>query len=329
MSNWSIFPERVWYDIEDGKTSGYLDEGLGPFKIATIQTDGAKALNGRVSASIKFPFPSRVNSAGLVWRAASWHTFICAFMMSSITAVNQYKLHVGALHNGVWTKLLGTTQTIPLPEGKCQLALQTFSGRAVAEVSAGDRILSIDTLLPDLPFGGEAGLVRFYGSAAIASDFLIEPLSMRPKLSKLMANDAGKQYAHDVFISYSSADLQQVKALTKILSDNQISYWIDHDQIKFGDPILRKIELGLEKSRYVLVCLSQNIAQTGWCRAEYTPLLYREFSGETERRVIPLVLDNSNPAQVTPLLLSDRLRANFNNPDDVNALVSLLRTKQV
>lgn len=104
-----------------------------------------------------------------------------------------------------------------------------------------------------------------------------------------------------------------------------ITYWIDEEQITFGDAIVTKIEEGLKNSRYVVVCLSKNVARSGWCRAEYSPILYREFSGETTRRVIPLSLDGSSGLETTPLLLSDKLRADFTDETNFQDFLSFLR----
>ena len=89
-----------------------------------------------------------------------------------------------------------------------------------------------------------------------------------------------------------------------------ITYWFDDEQIKFGDLVTQKIEEGLQKSKYVMPCLSVNLAQSGWTRAEYGAILNAEFSGNSDRIVIPLKLDNCGDNDI-PILLRDKKRVDY------------------
>ena len=60
----------------------------------------------------------------------------------------------------------------------------------------------------------------------------------------------------------------------------------------FGDPVTEKIEDGLQKSKYAMPCLSENLTQSNWARVEYSGILNVEFSGHSDRITIPLRLDN-------------------------------------
>jgi hypothetical protein len=113
--------------------------------------------------------------------------------------------------------------------------------------------------------------------------------------------------------------------VVEALKKNGISYWIDSEKLTFGDGIIAGIESGLKRSKFVVVCISKNLEKSGWCRAEYGPILYREFSGQTSRRVIPLSLDGSKDNDAVPLLLSDKVRADFTETTSFGALLEFLR----
>ena len=125
------------------------------------------------------------------------------------------------------------------------------------------------------------------------------------------------------FICHSSKDLQAVKTLMQKFRDAGIHYWVDHEQIQFGDSITAKIEEGLQHSQYVIVCLSGNLGKSNWCRAEYGPILNRECGPNAKRRVIPVKLDDCSDDDI-PILLYDKRRADFAKPDEMSELLRFL-----
>jgi TIR domain len=132
-------------------------------------------------------------------------------------------------------------------------------------------------------------------------------------------------YPFSVFLSHASADKETVFKVVEAFKKAKISYWVDHEQIRFGDPIVDKIEEGLQKSKYVVVCLSEKLVNSGWCRAEYGAILDREFSEDTSRRVITLSLDGSNNSSDIPLLLSEKLRADFTDPNNFSEFIQFMQ----
>nr|VFK64983.1 MAG: TIR domain-containing protein [Candidatus Kentron sp. TC] len=161
----------------------------------------------------------------------------------------------------------------------------------------GNEIREFEYLSPELPFPGYCGLVKFYGAGVSFRNIRTEELDMKPRLSE-RDDDSPNDFSYDVFISHASKDKEVVMNVIEEFRKVGIAYWIDHENITFGDPIVSKIEEGLQNSRFVLVCLSENLGQSNWCRAEYGPILYREFSGNTERKAIPLKIDNSSDTQI-------------------------------
>ncbi|MBF0463962.1 MAG: TIR domain-containing protein [Nitrospirae bacterium] len=116
----------------------------------------------------------------------------------------------------------------------------------------------------------------------------------------------------DVFISHSSNDAEFImnNVLPKFKS-RRISYWIDHEQISFGDGIVHKIEDGLQASKHVMVCLSPALGKSNWCRAEYESVLHKVITKKTDKKVIPLKLrledgdDYDTPILITGLKMAE------------------------
>lgn len=136
-----------------------------------------------------------------------------------------------------------------------------------------------------------------------------------------------KSFQYDVFICHSSKDKPIVTTLIDDLKKEQITYWIDAEQIRFGDQITRRIEDGLQKSRYVIPCLSKNLTDSGWTRAEYGSILNAEFSGSSERIIIPLKLDNCEDDAI-PLLLRDKKNVTYSDKTELYELIQFLRNNK-
>ena len=105
-----------------------------------------------------------------------------------------------------------------------------------------------------------------------------------------------------VFISYSSKDFAAVQEIVIDLKNRGISYWWDEEQIQPGDMITDQIETGLTNSRAVLLCVSYNQLQSGWSRVEYTAILNKVITDQTNQKVIPLILDEMEASDLPPLL---------------------------
>ncbi|MCZ7377096.1 toll/interleukin-1 receptor domain-containing protein [Micromonospora sp. WMMC250] len=132
-------------------------------------------------------------------------------------------------------------------------------------------------------------------------------------------------FRYDAFISHSHADRGAAARIAERLREAGICYWLDAEQITFGDPIVGKIEDGLRSSRFVVAVLSAALARSGWCRAEYGSVLHRELSGDASRRVIPLSLDGATDGAVTPMLLVGKLRVDFTNERSMADFIEFLK----
>ena len=105
-------------------------------------------------------------------------------------------------------------------------------------------------------------------------------------------------FKYDVFLSHSSKDKPIVRELAKRLQDDGLRVWLDEWIIQPGDPISIKIEDGLEHSRVLILCMSQNAFDSEWVSLERHTMLFRD-PGNKDRRFIPFLLADCD----IPLLL--------------------------
>lgn len=324
MSNWKTFPDKAWSLI--GKTlSGFCD-GEGVYKTAyAINVDTDSFLNGRISAYVRIAGDRPVNGAGVICRANELRSFVAFYVVTDETSPDFYSVRLTAFKYGRIESLVGLKHSISIPNRQFHISLQFFSGEMVGEIVTEIETHALVYLVPELPFPGNCGVVRFYGSSVTIKKIQIEEIKMKPILPEEDEDLEQQRHPISVFLSHSSADKEIILKAIDAFKEANISYWVDHEQIKFGDSIVAKIEEGLQKSKYVVVCLSENLRTSGWCRAEYGAILYREFSGDTSRRVIPLSLDGSNNSDTIPLLLSDKLRADFTNQNNFSQFIQFLR----
>jgi hypothetical protein len=134
-----------------------------------------------------------------------------------------------------------------------------------------------------------------------------------------------KSFTFDVFISHSSKDKKPVLDIIQRLKRKGITYWVDHEQIEYGDEITGKIEDGLKNSKYIVVALSKHLGKSNWCRKEYGPILNREYNKKSGKKVIPLKIDDCDDDDI-PLLLYDKRRAHYSKEEDFNDLLDYLKS---
>jgi len=113
----------------------------------------------------------------------------------------------------------------------------------------------------------------------------------------------------NVFISYSSKDQNLIKKITNELKRYHINYWLDNEQILHGDIISQKIEEGLSNSKYLLACISNNQIQSGWCRVEYSSIIDKVISSDSDsnQKVLPLIIDNLHDNKIPNIFRSFKI----------------------
>ncbi len=93
---------------------------------------------------------------------------------------------------------------------------------------------------------------------------------------------------YDVFISYSRKDKSLVSEFCKLLSRNEISYWLDNREIKNGDEFKTVIVKAIEQSTVFVFISSINSNASEWTSKEIGIAVARG------KYIIPIRLDNSS-----------------------------------
>lgn len=91
------------------------------------------------------------------------------------------------------------------------------------------------------------------------------------------------RFDHDVFLSHSSKDKAVVRLIAERLRTDGLRVWFDEWEIKAGDSIPAKTEEGLEHSRVLVLCLSDNAFGSDWGRLEGETLRFREPLNDAPR----------------------------------------------
>jgi WD40 repeat protein len=102
----------------------------------------------------------------------------------------------------------------------------------------------------------------------------------------------------DVFISYSRKDKPFVQKLYETLKANGREVWIDWGNIPLTADWRREIREGIERAGDVVFVLSPDFLASRECSVEL------EWAVELNKRLVPLVYRNVEPAQVPPALAS-------------------------
>ena len=105
------------------------------------------------------------------------------------------------------------------------------------------------------------------------------PLSSVPSLVRnpiLPRNSLEPAKVYDVFISHASVDKDiVVRPLALALREHGLEVWYDEFELIIGDSLRRKIDLGLARSRFGVVVLSQAFFKKGWTNYELDGLVTR------------------------------------------------------
>lgn len=93
---------------------------------------------------------------------------------------------------------------------------------------------------------------------------------------------------YDIFISHASEDKNDfVRPLASKLQEQHVAVWYDEFSLKPGDSLRRSIDIGLTKSRYGIVILSQNFFNKKWTQWELDGLIQRQNS-ERSNLILPI-----------------------------------------
>lgn len=174
-----------------------------------------------------------------------------------------------------------------------------------------------------LQAGGDSTLLSIIKNHNLITDTKI--IANLEKLSEEISNQ--NTFVYDVFICYSSKDKQFIRE--KIIPEfkrQEIEYWFDAEQIKPVDRITEKIDEGLKDSRYIIACLSKNIFQSGWARAEFGAAINGELSGRRKRLIVVTVddIDHDGIQKISNLLV-DKIRHKCSSKVELDKLIEFLK----
>jgi hypothetical protein len=113
-----------------------------------------------------------------------------------------------------------------------------------------------------------------------------QPLSSVPSLVQGRSTEPGiapqdDDREFDVFISHASEDKEEiVRPLAAALRDGGLKVWYDEFELRIGDSLRRKIDMGLAKSRFGVVVMSKEFFRKGWINYELDGIVTRTVDGE-------------------------------------------------
>ncbi len=97
--------------------------------------------------------------------------------------------------------------------------------------------------------------------------------------SNIGENDLLHEY--DVFISHAFEDKEDVvRPLVETLKNEGLKVWFDKIELKIGDSLRRKIDVGVAKSKFGVIVLSKPYLNKGWTNYELDGLVTKSVTQE-------------------------------------------------
>ncbi len=316
MNSWRDISGDAW-SFTRNRFVG-IGGGVGPHSIAyATKVDEGLFLNGKVEADIRFR-KSGWAGVGLVCRADEYWSFLALYILYNPNTDSVF-IGLGVCERGSLQPIAISKEKIPIDNDYSRFRLEFFSGRVKGNISVSGKEYEVEKIMPHIAFPGYIGVVKLYSAEVIVKNFQVQ------KVNTFVETGEESVYKFDAFISHSSKDKPVVEQIAADLRNRGVRCWVDAEQIGFGQSVIERIEDGLQNSKHVLVCLSSNLGKSNWCRAEYGSVIHRYFSGATNKRVIPLKLDNVSDDNI-PLLIYDLRRADYSNKDEFDELVNYLKS---
>lgn len=106
---------------------------------------------------------------------------------------------------------------------------------------------------------------------------------------KIKSQEPAYSNYHGIFLSHTNTDKPFVRKLKKSLERHGVQeIWIDEAEIQVGDSLMKKIEEGISKTKYIAVVLSPDSISSNWVAKELNMAINREVeSGEVV--VLPIL----------------------------------------
>lgn len=101
-------------------------------------------------------------------------------------------------------------------------------------------------------------------------------------------------FKYDVFISHAYEDKEEVvMPIVREINKYGLRYWYDSEQLKLGDSITKKINSGINESRFLLAVISSTFVNKNWTMTELQTALNMQFSNGT-LKVLPILVVKNN-----------------------------------
>ena len=103
---------------------------------------------------------------------------------------------------------------------------------------------------------------------------------------------SGADRPYDLFISYASEDIDAIRPLVQALRANGLNVWFDQSEIRIGDDWRRRMDDGMEHSRFALIVFSPAFFDKDWTQYELDNFITARTLGE--RAILPIYHNVSN-----------------------------------
>lgn len=159
-------------------------------------------------------------------------------------------------------------------------------------------------------------------------------IKLRQWLLRLQGKDTGQAseqepMEYDVFVCHASEDKANiVQPLVSALTEAQIRVWVDWQEMGFGDGLVKGINSGLSRSRFVVLVLSPPFIAKNWPEAEMNSIMNIEITTGVVRALPIMVGDagfKSKCLQKYPLL-ADKIYEDWDR-SDIGRIVTSIKSK--
>src|SRR5262249_54380938 len=150
-------------------------------------------------ASIRLAVNQPINGAGIISRADELRSFAAFYVVTDDSNPDLYSVRLASFKHGKLSSLAGLKYSISIPNHKFHIALQFFSGDLIGQVTTEFGTHSLRHVIPEPPFPGYCGVIRFYNSSAIAQNINIERITMKPILPNEEDDSTLRKYPFSAF----------------------------------------------------------------------------------------------------------------------------------
>lgn len=116
-------------------------------------------------------------------------------------------------------------------------------------------------------------------------------LTFKKRMILTTLKDKNKSYQYDVFLSYSDKDRDWIldQCIPNIEQQNNIKVCLHERDFQAGVPVLENIMACMDKSRCVLLVLSEAFLRSHWCQFELSLAQHRLLEMQNDRLILVLL----------------------------------------